>query len=137
MNKLYGRDDGKMYNFGWIPLNYYVSMEGTIFNWEHIATRNLAKCVKTTQEGLKHRKSEFFMSSFLIDRILYRHRFEKLNCVRKGGKAPIYTTYQILGSHKYHNHYQLICEEFIRPLYKLIFLEDCPCLLEGAVESIK
>ena len=23
------------------------------------------------------------------------------------------------------------------PLYKLIFLEDCPCLLEGALESIK
>ena len=55
----------------------------------------------------------------------------------KGGKAPIYTTYQILATHKYHNHYQLIFEEFIRPLYKLIFLEDCPCMLEGAVESIK
>ena len=42
-----------------------------------------------------------------------------------------------MGAHKYHNHKQLICEEFIRPLYQLIFLEDCPCLLEGALESIK
>ena len=107
---------------GKIPLMYYVAMEGTIFNWEDIATRNLAKCVKTSQEGLKQSKSKKIMSSFLIDHILYRHRFEKLNCVRKGGKAPIYTTYQILGAHKYHKHYQLICDEFIRPLYKLIFL---------------
>ena len=49
----------------------------------------------------------------------------------------IYIAYKIQASHKYHNHYQLICDEFIRPLYKLIFLEDCPCLSEGAVESIK
>ena len=77
------------------------------------------------------------MSSFLIDCILYRLRFEKLNCVWKEGKTPIYVANQILGAHKYHNHYHLICEEFIRPLYKLIFLEECPCLSEGAVESIK
>ena len=42
----------------------------------------------------------------------------------------------MLGSHKYHNHYQVICEEFLIPLYKLIFLEECPCLSEGALESI-
>ena len=32
MSKMYGRADGKMYNFGWIPLMYYVAMEGNIFN---------------------------------------------------------------------------------------------------------
>ena len=64
ISKLYGRADGKTYNFGWIPLMYYVAMEGTIFNWEDIATRNLSKCVNVAQEGLKQRKSEFFMSYF-------------------------------------------------------------------------
>ena len=77
------------------------------------------------------------MSSFLLDYILYKHKFEKLNCVWIEGKAPIYITYQIIGAHKYHTHYQLICEELIRPLYRLIFLEDFPCLSEVAVESIK
>ena len=134
ISRLYGKVDGKTYNFGWIPLMYYVAMERKFFNWADIATRNLAKGVKAAQEGLKQRKSEFFMSSFLIDCILYRHRFEKLNCVWTEGKAPIYVAYQILGAHKYHNHYQLICEGFIRPLYKLIFLEDCSCLLEGAID---
>ena len=119
---------------GKIPLMYYVAMEGTIFNWVDIATRNLAKGVKAAQEGLKQRKSEFFMSSFLIDCTLYRHRFENLNCVWKEERAPIYVAYQILEAHKYHNHYQFICEEFIRPLYKLIFLEHCPCLSEGVME---
>ena len=77
------------------------------------------------------------MSSFLVDYILYSHQFKKLNCIWKGGKAPIYSAYQILGAHKCHNHYQMICEEFLRPLYQLIFLEECPCLSEGAPESIK
>ena len=53
LRKLYGRADGKMYNVGWLPLMYPVAMEGTIFNWADIATRNLAKCVKAAQEGLK------------------------------------------------------------------------------------
>ena len=46
LRRLYGRPDGKMYNFGWIPLMYYVAMEGKVFNWVDIATRNVAKCVK-------------------------------------------------------------------------------------------
>ena len=77
------------------------------------------------------------MSSFLIDCILYVHRFEKLNCVWIEGKDPIYVAYQMMGAHKYHNNYQLICEEFVRPIYRLIFLEYFPCLSKGAIESIK
>ena len=57
ISKLYGRADGKMYNSSWIPLMYYVAMEGMIFNCADIATRNLDKCVKTAQEGLKQNKS--------------------------------------------------------------------------------
>ena len=89
LSRLYGRFDGNMYNFGWIPLMYYVVMEGTVFNWEDIAARNLSKGIKVAQEGLKKRKSEFVMSSLLIDFILYKHLFEKLNCVWVAGKAPI------------------------------------------------
>ena len=137
LSRFYGRPDGKIYNSGWIPLIYYVAMEGIFFNWADIVTRNLAKCIKAAQEGLQQSKLEFYMSSFLIDCILYRHRFEKLNCIWKGGKSPIQTSYQRLGTHKYHSHYQLICEEFLRPLYQLIFLEECPCLSEGVLESIK
>ena len=81
LSRLYGRCDGKTYNFGQIPLMYYVAMEGTIFNWEDIATKKLSKSIKSSQEGLKQSKSEFYMSSFLLDCIIYRHKFEKLNFV--------------------------------------------------------
>ena len=53
IRRLYGRVNGKMYNFGWIPLMYYVAMDGKIFNWADIATKNLAKGVKVAQEVLK------------------------------------------------------------------------------------
>ena len=59
LSRLYGRDDGKFYNFGWIPVMYSVAMEIRIFNWEYIMTGNLAKCVRAAQEGLKQSKSEF------------------------------------------------------------------------------
>ena len=45
LSKLYGRANGNIYNVDWLTLMYYVAMEGTIFNWEDIATRNLAKYV--------------------------------------------------------------------------------------------
>ena len=77
------------------------------------------------------------MGSFLVDCILCFHPFEKLNCTWKGGKAPIYAAYHILWEHKYHSHYKIIHEEFLMPLYQLVFLEECKCLSEGALESIK
>ena len=77
------------------------------------------------------------MVSFLVDRILFFHPFEKLDCKWKGGKSLIYASYQILWDHKYQNHYKLICEEFLMPLYQLVFLEECKCLSEGALDSIK
>ena len=75
--------------------------------------------------------------SFLVDYIFCFHPFEKLHCKWKGGKAPIYAAYQILWAQKYHSHYKLVCEEFSMPLYQLVFLEECKCLSEGALESIK
>ena len=32
LRRLYGRADGKIYNFGWMPIMYYVAMEGIFFN---------------------------------------------------------------------------------------------------------
>ena len=79
---------------------YYVEMEGTMFRWVDIATKNLSKIIMAAQEGLKKSKSEFDMSSFLLDCIVYRHKFGKLNCVWIEGKAPIYVAYQIIGAQK-------------------------------------
>ena len=137
LNKIYGRADGRFYKFGWIALIYHIAMKGTVFNWADIIAKNFSTIIKESQEGLHLSKSKFYMPSFLVDYILYRQRFEGLKCTWKGGNAPIYTSYQMLGSHKYHNHYQVICEEFLMPLYKLIFLEECLCSSEGALESIK
>ena len=93
LNMIYGRADGKFYKFGWIPLIYHIAMEGTVFNWAGLIAKNISTSIKATQEGLHLGKYEFYMSSFLVDCILYHHWFEKMNCTWKGGKAPIYTAY--------------------------------------------
>ena len=46
LSKVYGRPEGKMYNFGWIPLMYYVAIEGIFFNWADISTRKFSKGIK-------------------------------------------------------------------------------------------
>ena len=137
LNKNFGKVDGKTYRFGWIPLIYHVAMKGTVFNWDDIVAKNLSTSIAAAQEGLLRGKIDFYMGSFLVDCILCHLPFEKLNCTWKGGKAPIYTAYQVLWAHKYHSYYKLIYEEFFIPLYRLIFLEDCMCLSEGALETIK
>ena len=77
------------------------------------------------------------MGYFLVDCILCFHPFEKINCKWKEGKSVIYVAYQIPWDHKYHSHYKLICEEFLMPLYQLVFLEEYKSQSEGALESIK
>ena len=137
LNRIFGRADDRSYKFGWIPLIYHVAMKGTIFNWDDIVVNILSTSINVSQEGLHQRKYEFYMGSFLVDCILFFHPFEKINCTWRGEKDPIYVSYQIPWAHKDHNYYKLVCEEFLMPLYQLIFLEEWKCLSEGALESIK
>ena len=123
LNRIFGRADGRFYKFGWIPLIYHVTMMGRIFNWADIVANSLSSCIIAVQEGLHQQKFKFYMGTFLVDCILCFHPFEKINYKWKEGKAPIYAAYQILWAHKYHSHYKLIYEEFLMPLYQLVFLE--------------
>ena len=44
--------------------------------------------------------------------------------------------HQILWVHKYSSFYKLICEEFLMPLYELIFLKESNCISESAMGVI-
>ena len=52
MNMIFGRADETLYKLSWIALIYYVSFEGTIFNWEDIISDNLSFCVAAAQGGI-------------------------------------------------------------------------------------
>ena len=49
--------NGRTYTFRWIPLIYYVTMKGTIFNWVDIVTNSLSTTITAAQEGLHQKKS--------------------------------------------------------------------------------
>ena len=59
LNRIFGKDDGKTYRFGWIPLIYHVAMKGTIFNWADIVAKNLSTSITATWEGLLRVKYDF------------------------------------------------------------------------------
>ena len=128
LNRFFGRENGKLYNMSWISLVYHVAMKGTIFNWEYILANKLSSCIAAAQGVLTQRNSEFYMGYYLIDCILCLHQLPNLNCYWDPTKTVVYATYQILWFHKYASYYKMICEEFLIPLYELIFVKEPECL---------
>ena len=45
LNRFFGRANGKLYKISWIPIIYYVDMQGMIFNWVDIMTSSLSFCI--------------------------------------------------------------------------------------------
>ena len=135
LNIIFCQEHGKFYKLSWIPLIYHVAMQTTIFNWADIMEDILSSRVAAALGGLTQRKLEFYKSSFFIECILCTHPFSNLNCDLDPARTPIYSTYQILWEHKYSNFYKTIREDFLLPLYELIFLKDSNCMPEGAMET--
>ena len=77
------------------------------------------------------------MNSFLIDCILCTHQFPTLNYNWDKTKTPVYSSYHLFWAHKYHSSYKNICEDFIIPLYKLIFLTECDCMFGKTLEVVE
>ena len=136
LNRIFTRANGRLFKFEWIPLMFYVAMEGTIFNWASIVSSSLSSCVATSLEGKARKRSEFYMSSILIDCILCHQPFPGLQCVWERERMPVYAAYKPLGAHLYHSHYREVCEHFLMPLYTLIFRKECNCMSEDAMQMI-
>ena len=77
------------------------------------------------------------MSSILIDCILCTQPFPVLKFQWDKDRSLVYAAYQFLRAHKYYSHYKNICEDFIIPLYTLIFLVECNCMSEEAMNVVQ
>ena len=99
---------------------------------------SLSSCVAASLGGGEARKkSEFYMSSILIDCILCHQPFPSLKCAWDRERIPVYAAYKPLWDHQYHSHYREVCEHFIMPLYTLIFRKECDYMLEDAMQVIE
>ena len=67
LNRIFGRANGKSFKMGWIPVIFFVPTEGTIFKWASIVSNSLSACISTSLGGVSQKKSEFYISSILID----------------------------------------------------------------------
>ena len=77
------------------------------------------------------------MSSILIECILCTQPFPVLKCQWDKDLAPVYAAYKLFWAQKYYSHYKEICENFIMPLYTLIFLTKCNCMSDESLEVVK
>ena len=78
LNRIFGRANGKNFKIGWIPVIFFIATQGTIFNWASIVSNNLSACISAALGGVSQKKSEFYMSSILIDYILCTQTFPAL-----------------------------------------------------------
>ena len=68
--------------------------------------------------------------SYFVHTVVPRCKWDK-------AKSPVYVAYQLLQAHKYFNHYKSICEDFIMPLYRLIFLAECDCMSKETLKIVQ
>ena len=137
LNRIFGRENGRGFKIGWVPVIFFVAIQGTIFNWENIVSNSLSACISSALGGVSQKKTEFYMSSILIDCILYTHPFPALKCQWDKYRAAVYAAYKLFWDHKYYSHYKDICENFVMPLYTLIFMVKCNCMSEESLEVVQ
>ena len=137
LNRIFGRAHRESFKLGWVPIIFYVATQGTVFNWANIVSNSLSACIASALVGVSQKRSEFYMSSILIDCILCTQPFPNLRCMWDQDRTPVYIAYKLLWAHKYYSHYKEICEQFIMPLYTLIFLKECNCMSEEALKVIE
>ena len=81
LNRIFGRSHGRSFKIGWVPIIFYVATEGTVFSWENIVSNSLSTCIASALGGVSQKKSEFYMTSILIDCILCTQSFPNLRCI--------------------------------------------------------
>ena len=81
LNRIFGRAHGRFFKLEWMPIIFYVATQGTIFNWANIVSNSLSACMASALGGVSQKRSEFYMSSILIDCILCNQPFPRLRCI--------------------------------------------------------
>ena len=121
LNRIFGRAHGRLFKLEWTPIIFHVETQGTVFNWASLVSSSLSSCLATALGGEAQKRSEFYMSSILIDCILCNQPFPGLKCIWDRERMLVYAANRPLWTHQYHSHYREVCEHFIMPLYMLIF----------------
>ena len=48
LNMLFGRENGKSFNIGWIPVIFFVATQGNNFIWASILSNSISPCISAT-----------------------------------------------------------------------------------------
>ena len=75
LNRIFGRAHQKIFKIEWIPVIYFVATQGTIFNWSNIVSNSLSACISVALGGVSQKRSDFWMSSIMIDCIMCTQSF--------------------------------------------------------------
>ena len=137
LNRVFGRAHGRFFKLEWMPIIFYLATQGTIFNWVSIVSNIISACMASALGGVSQKRFEFYMSSILVDCILCNQPFPGLRCIWDRERMHVYAAYKQLWAHKYHSHYREVYEHLLMPLYTLIFLRECDCMLEEAMQVIE
>jgi hypothetical protein len=119
--RLYGEQDASKFSLSYMPLIYYCTDKGSLFNWDDILSTNLIEAITTVVKSQPGTFPSFHMSSYLMDIMCVAHQYPKMGWEWQPIDPTIHIYCKVLWEHKYMTKYQNICEHFLAPLYEFIF----------------
>jgi len=105
--------DATIFRQEWFPLASEIAFKGTIFNWGSILSSNLKATIEGTIHIDIHLKSNFFMSSYLIDIVCSQHPFLKMKWSWNPTDSLIHLYCDLLWDFMYRSNDEHICNDFI------------------------
>jgi len=76
--RLYGEFDAKKIRVSWVPLIHYITIVGSIFNWEEILSSMLAHAISAVKHMAPGKYPSFYMTSYLLDVMCLIHTYPKM-----------------------------------------------------------
>jgi len=136
INILYGEENEMQFKEYWVPLIHTITQTSTIFNWACIFLASMAQAISKAKKIAPGVPLTFFMSSYLLDIAYVVNIFSRMGWQWQPNEALIHVYCQILWECHFIIHYTKIYENFIAPMYKLIFYEPTQCMTKKTMHAI-
>jgi hypothetical protein len=132
--RLYGEEKCTHFKLEWTPIAHYVAEKGHVFNWAQLLSINI---FETTKGAPGPKQPGFFMSSYLLDVVCASNCFPGMGWYWNPTSFPIHVYCFQLWEKNYRRHFYDICDNFMAPLYVMIYNQNPLRLSPKSMQVVK
>jgi len=125
-----GMRDATINRKEWVPLASEIAFKGSMFNWVAIPSSNMKLVVEAVKHTDINLRSHFFISAYMMDILCAQHTFHKMKWSWNPSDVLIHAYCDKLWDLKYKSNYEIICNAFLIPLYRILTDRLAYCMSE-------